>query len=294
MPPDPDSDQDAFLAERPRLTGLAYRMLGSLAEAEDAVQEVFLRWRNGRPDDLREAAAWLTTVTTRVCLDQLRSARVRRESYVGPWLPEPVDMAAIDPFETAARREDLSLALLLALESLSPSERAAFLLHDVFDYGFAEVARTLETSEANCRQLASRARRKLRAERPMPQAPADELDRLYDRFEAACLSRDPQALLDLLEPDAVLLADGGGKVTAALNPIRGAERVMRFVIGIAGKAPPGMRICRQVLNGAPALTAYIEDVLLMSFHFDVVGGRIHRILAVRNPDKLRHVPRPQT
>lgn len=297
MPPDSVSDEDAFLAERPRLTGLAYRMLGSLAEAEDAVQEVFLRWRAGRPAELREAAAWLTTVTTRVCLDHLRSARVRRESYVGPWLPEPVDAAAIDPagdpFETAARRQDLSLALLLALEALSPAERAAFLLHDVFDYGFAEIAGTLETTEANCRQLASRARRKLRAERPMPQAPLEQLDRLYDRFEAACSSRDPRALLELLEPDAELLSDGGGKVAAALNPIRGADRVVRFMMGIAGKAPPGAQAFRQVLNGAPALTVYVDGALFVSFHLDAAaGGRIRRILAVSNPDKLRHVPRP--
>lgn len=292
MPPEAASAEDAFLAERPRLTGLAYRMLGSMAEAEDAVQEVFLRWRSRRPDDLREAAAWLTTVTVRLCLDQLRSARVRRETYIGPWLPEPIDAEAIDPLDAAVRRQDLSLALLLALEALSPAERAAFLLHDVFDYGFAEVARTLEITEANSRQLASRARRKLRGERPMPQAPADELNRLYDRFEAACQSRDPQALLDVLEPDAVLLSDGGGKVAAALNPIRGADRIARFLIGIAGKAPAGTRICRQVLNGGPALTVYVDDALYVTFHLDVVGDRISRVLAVSNPDKLRHVPAP--
>lgn len=292
MPPDADGAEAAFLAERPRLTGLAYRMLGSMAEAEDAVQEVFLRWRKSRPDELREAAAWLTTVTVRLCLDELRSARVRRETYVGPWLPEPIDAESIDPHDAAVRRQDLSLALLLALEALSPSERAAFLLHDVFDYGFADVARTLETSEAASRQLASRARRKLRAERPMPQAPADELDRLYDRFEAACESRDPRALLDILDPDAVLLSDGGGKVAAALNPIHGADRIVRFLIGIAGKAPPDMRVCRQVLNGAPALTIYAGYALFASFHLDVAAGRIHRILAIRNPDKLRHVPAP--
>ena len=293
MQPEATSAEDLFMAERPRLVGIAYRMLGSMAEAEDVTQDVFLRWRERRPEDLREAAAWLTTVTVRLCLDQLRSARARRESYVGPWLPEPVDALAIDPFDSLAEREDLSLALLLALEALSPRERAAFLLHDVFDYSFAEVAGTLTTSVANCRQLASRARRKLRAERPGPRASRAELDRLYDRFEAACATADVDALLALLDDDAELLSDGGGKVLAALNPIHGATNVARFLTGIAGKAPPDILICRLELNGGPATVVYVDGEPYVSIHLDADGSRIRRILAVRNPDKLRRVPPPR-
>jgi len=282
MPP----DDEAFAAERPRLLGVAYRMLGSMAEAEDVVQECFLRWYRGRPDDLRDAAAWLTTVTVRLCLDQLRAAKVRRDAYVGPWLPEPLPTGEDDPFAALAQREDLSLALLLALEALSPRERAAFLLHDVFDYGFADIAASLDTSTENCRQLASRARRKVRAERPSPSASRAEIDRLSDAFMAACVAQDMDALLALLTEDAVAVSDGGGKVLAALRPINGADKVARFFMGIAGKAPDGMRIDRVDLNGGPAMVAHQDGETLVTLHFEVSDGRIHRILAVRNPDKL--------
>jgi len=283
-------------AERPRLLGVAYRMLDSLSEAEDVVQEACLRWHDKRPDDLREAGAWLTTVTVRLALDQLRSARTRREQYVGPWLPDPLPTDDPDPFDEAARREDLSLALLLALEALGPMERAAFLLHDVFEYPFADIADTLETSPANCRQLASRARRKLKAERPALQASRAELDRLFDTFAAACAARDLDGLLQVLSDDAVLLSDGGGKALAALNPLFGADAVARFLIGIAGKAPAGLVVRRQEINDAPAMVGFVDDEAIFTMSIDVAvdgdGGRIRRVLAVRNPDKLAHLTPP--
>jgi len=285
MPP-----EDLFAAERPRLLGLAYRMLGSLSEAEDVVQDAYVRWHDRRPADLREAPAWLTTVTVRLALDQLRSARVRRERYVGPWLPEPLPTDEASPFDAAARREDLSLALLLALEALGPLERAAFLLHDVFDYPFAEIAATLESSPQNCRQLASRARRKLKAERPALQASRAELDRLFDLFAAACAARDLDGLMQVLHDEAVLLSDGGGKALAALNPIVGANAVARFMTGIIGKAPPSLVVRREEINDAPALVGYVDGEAVVCMSLDVADGRIRRILAVRNPDKLAHLP----
>lgn len=286
-------DDDSFAAERPRLMGLAYRMLGSVGEAEDVVQDCFLRWHRDRPDDLREAAAWLTTVTVRLCLDQLRAAKVRRDAYVGPWLPEPLATADDDPFATAAQREDLSLALLLALEALSPRERAVFLLHDVFDYDFAAIAAALETREDNCRQLASRARRKLKAERPALSASRAETERLLKAFTAACLARDIDSLKRLLAEDVVLLSDGGGKAPAALNPIHGADHVARFFASVAGKTPADLQFAVRELNGAPALVADIAGVPQVTIHLDVADGVIVRVMAVRNPDKLARLALPR-
>src|SRR5688500_4581152 len=234
----------SFEPHRRRLLGLAYRMLGSMAEAEDAVQEAYLRWHDTDRANIAEPRAFLITTTTRICLDVLKSARVRREEYVGPWLPDPVtDTAALAPDTQTEMAEDLSVALLLALDRLSPLERAAFLLHDVFDYSFTQVAAMLDRNEGACRQLASRARARVREARPspaqpvrrgepstIPQQPASRsVDpkhaELVSAFIAASRSGDLATLTRLLASDARIVTDGGGKVSAALNVIEGAERV---------------------------------------------------------------------
>ena len=238
----------SFEPHRRRLLGLAYRMLGSLAEAEDAVQDAYLRWHAVDRDQVTDPRAFLTTATTRICLDVLRSARARREEYVGPWLPEPVvDTKALAPDAQTELAEDLSIALLLALDRLSPLERAAFLLHDVFDCSFSEVARALDRSEAACRQLASRARTHVREARPRDESVArDRADdattkheELVSAFVDAARSGDLDALMSMLAEDARLVADGGGKVQAALNVIDGADRIARFIIGVSDEGVVG-------------------------------------------------------
>src|SRR5262245_5811886 len=240
-----NSNPDAsFEPYRRRLVGLAYRMLGSMADAEDAVQETYLRWHQVDRDNVSDPKAFLMTTTTRVCLDMLNSARARREAYVGPWLPEPVlDTAALAPDTRTELAEDLSIALLLTLERLSPLERAAFLLHDVFDFSFNEVATALERSEAACRQLAARAREHVREVRPrgiaVPPARSGEIDakhaQLMSAFLAATRTGDLDALTQLLASDVRVMTDGGGKVPAALEVLDGADRAARFLVGVARK-----------------------------------------------------------
>src|SRR5688572_25301304 len=234
----------SFEPHRRRLLGLAYRMLGSMAEAEDAVQEAYLRWHDADRASVADPRAFLMTTTARICLDVLKSARVRREEYVGPWLPDPVtDTAALAPDAQTELAEDLSVALLLALDRLSPLERAAFLLHDVFDYSFTQVADTLGRNEAACRQLASRARTHVREARPRGAIPAAAGSRSVDAkhaelvsaFIRASRSGDVETLTRLLASDAQIVTDGGGKATAALNIIDGAERVAAFLAGAVRK-----------------------------------------------------------
>ena len=281
-----------FEAHRRHLMGLAYRMLGSLAEAEDAVQEAYLRWHATDRDAVENTRAYLSRVVTRLCLDQLKSARVRRESYVGPWLPEPViDEAALAAESASDYAHDLSVALMLALERLSPLERAAFLLHDVFEVDFAEVARTLGRGEAACRQLATRAREHVRRARPRFAVSPGEGERLALAFRAAAVSGDAAALAKLLAADAVLYSDGGGKRQAALNPIRGSDKIIRFFAGIARKAPTvgQWQIRSTLVNGAPGLTLREPDGAKQTIAFDIEGDRIAAIYIVLNPEKLRHI-----
>src|SRR5262245_33893882 len=235
----------SFEPYRRRLLGLAYRMLGSMADAEDAVQETYLRWHTTDRGGVSDPRAFLMTTTTRICLDTLTSARARREEYVGPWLPEPVlDTAALAPDSRTELAEDLSIALLLTLDRLSPLERAAFLLHDVFDFSFGEVASALDRSEAACRKLAARARANVRASRPrgVTARPASSgIDakhaQLLSAFTAATQSGDVNALMQLLASDARVVTDGGGKVRAALNVIEGADRVAQFLVDVTRKRP---------------------------------------------------------
>ncbi len=277
----------AFEAQRPRLVGIAYRMLGSLSEAEDMVQETYLRWHRAELAEPAAAPAWLTTTLTRLCIDHLRSARVRRESYVGPWLPEPL---LVDDSEQAVARletaEALSMALLMVLETLNPRERAAFLLHDVFDYGHDEIAGVLETSATNSRQIVKRARDRVHAGRPRFEVSDAERVRLRDQFMAACEQADLNGLLALFTDDIAITSDGGGKAKAALNVVRGADKVARFLLGLMKKAPPGTTWTRARINTEPGMLVHIDGVLFASFAFDMADGRIQGIAAVLNPDKL--------
>lgn len=280
----------SFQAERRRLTGLAYRMLGSVAEAEDALQDAWLRWQAVEDGRVENPAGFLTQVVTRLCLDRLKAAKARRETYVGPWLPEPVveDYAAESPGELAA---DLSVALLLALERLSPLERAAFLLHDVFDLDYPEVARALERSEAACRQLAARARANVQKERPRFPVPRDRGEAIAAAFQAALRSGDPAALKSLLAEEAVLVADGGGQRRAALNPILGADRIARFFAGIKAKGAFDAVVAAwpATINGLPGLVSREADGTLQTMAFESDGARIVAIYVVRNPEKMRGV-----
>ena len=254
------------------------------------MQDAWLRWSAAERGGVENAEAYLVTVVTRLCLDRLKSARAAREIYVGPWLPEPVaDAEALSPQAATELADDLSFALLLALERLSPLERAAFLLHDVFDAPFAEVAATLERSEAAVRQLAARARKAVREERPGHAVSEEAHERLLGAFVAALAQHDADALKALLREDAVVLSDGGGVKAAALNPIRGADRAVRYFLGLLRKheARGGRFAAAPVrFNGAPGLVIYLDDVLDQALTIESDGERIAAIYLVRNPEKL--------
>jgi RNA polymerase sigma-70 factor, ECF subfamily len=282
-------DGDPLAPHRGRLLGLAYRMLGSRSDAEDVVQDAYLRFAGAQ--DVRNTEAFLVTIVTRLCLDRLKSAKAQREVYVGPWLPEPVfDADALSAEAATELADDLSFALLLALDRLSPLERAAFLLHDVFDRPFSEVARTLDRSEAACRQLAARARRGVRDERPVPQAPPEKHLQLLSAFGEAVSSGDISRLAGLLREDAIAISDGGGHRPAALNPIIGAEKIARLFISLAAKnADRELRVVPSIINGSVGALLYMDGEIDHSFSMAIDGDRIAAIYLVRNPDKLRHV-----
>jgi len=284
-------DGDPLAPYRGRLLGLAYRMLGSRSDAEDVVQDAYLRFAGAQ--DVHNPEAFLVTIVTRLCLDRLKSAKAQREVYVGPWLPEPVfDAEGLSAEAATELADDLSFALLLALDRLSPMERAAFLLHDVFDTPFSEVAAMLDRTEAACRQLASRARRAVRDERPAPTATPDSHARLLQAFSDAVASGNVRQLAELLREDAVAITDGGGRKFAARNPIIGADKVARFFIGLAGKtAGHDVRIEPAVINGAVGALLYLDGELDLTLSMAVDGEKIAAIYIVRNPDKLRHAPR---
>src|SRR5215218_9620398 len=289
----------SFEPFRRRLLGLAYRMLGSMADAEDAVQETYLRWHRADRANVADPRAFLMTTTSRICLDMLTSARARREEYVGPWLPEPVvDTAALAPDTRTELAEDLSIALLLTLDRLSPLERAAFLLHDVFDFSFSEIATALERSEAACRQLAARARSHVRATRPRGAtarlANSSEIDakhaQLLSAFAAATQSGDLNALTQLLASDVRVVTDGGGKVRAALNVIDGADRAARFLIGVTRKGwREDFRLRFATINGLPGIIVDGVDGPVQTAAFEIDGDVIRALYVVRNSDKLRHL-----
>jgi len=284
-----DGPLAAFEAQRPRLTRLAYRMLGSVAEAEDAVQDAWLRWRGAGTGEIAEPAAWLVRTTTRLCLDRLRADKARRAAYRGPWLPEPlIEELTEDPLE---RAEEVSVAFLLALERLSPLERAVFLLHDVFDADYGAIAETLGRSEAACRQLATRAREHVKDARPRYSVPQEEVARLAVAFMDAARRNDVAALAGVLAQDAVLISDGGGKKRAALRPMVGRDDVLALMGGLGWRRPwpesGAVRLAR--INGY--LGAIIEtDDGLTTLAFEPDGqGKLAAVYIVSNPEKLAGV-----
>ena len=278
-----------FEDHRQFLVGVAYRMLGSIAEAEDVVQESFLRWGTVDTATVEDPRAYLARVVTRLCLDRLKSARARREEYVGTWLPEPVVEEIVPTSNEVA--DEISVALLMTLDRLSPLERAAFLLHDVFDMDYEAIAEVLERSSAACRQLAARGREHVRDEQPRFERSRESEARLLAAFGNAMLSGELAPLATMLAEDAVLYSDGGGKRRAALNPIYGRDKIMRFFTGVLPKRGGatdalGARIAR--INGLPGFVVQDPEGI-ETWALETNGDRIVAIYAVRNPDKLRHV-----
>jgi RNA polymerase sigma-70 factor (ECF subfamily) len=284
-------DAAGFQEHRRALTGLAYRMLGSRAEAEDVVQDAYLRWHTADQASIQDPRRYLGTVVARLCLDRLKSAQARHEEYVGPWLPEPVVDEVFDETAAGDLAHDVSVALMLLLERLSPLERASFLLHDVFGLDFAEVARALGRSEAACRQLAVRARAHVEAGRPRFPASREQGHRLAAAFRAAIASGDTAALTRMLADDAVLYSDGGGKRAAALNPIRGADRIGRFFAGVLRKnsALASAATRPATVNGLPGFVIRELDGSIDTMAIEIHDTRIVAIYLTRNPEKLRHV-----
>jgi RNA polymerase sigma-70 factor (ECF subfamily) len=283
-------------AHRPVLQAIAYRMLGSMAEAEDAVQETFLRWHRQdqaqQVSEIREPKAWLITTLTRHCIDRLRAAKAQRENYIGMWLPEPVvEEPAVEPIDRLELAETLSMALLMMLERLTPDERAAFLLHEVFETDYPDVARILGKTEPACRQLVHRAKERVKAGKPRFTPSRAEQEKVMQGFRQAVASGDVAGLAALFSPEATLYSDGGGKATATINPIYGAEKIARFFIGVRDKQPEGHRIEPRIVNGSLGYVVYVGQKVLQASHFAFDGDRITEVHIVRNPDKLRHLMR---
>jgi RNA polymerase sigma-70 factor, ECF subfamily len=289
-------DASAFEALRPYLFSVAYRMLGSASEAEDVVQDAWLRTRSA-PEDVQSPKAWLSTVVTRLCLDRLKSGRATREQYVGPWLPEPVPTVALAAQEeTALRHESVQIAFLVLLETLTPAERAAFLLREVFDYGYAEVAEVVGTSEAACRQLVHRAKERIARRRPVFRASRERQQEIVDRFLAATSRGDLDALQAFLARDVTFVSDGGGRVPSAMRPVVGPVRVARLFAGLAGKAADDLasrarRVETSHVNGEPAMLVFEGPRLESVFVFTIEDDRIAGIRVARNPDKLAWMAR---
>jgi RNA polymerase sigma-70 factor (ECF subfamily) len=285
---------ESFERHRRYLTGFAYRMLGSLAEAQDIVQEAYLRWHRASHDEIADARAFLSRIVARLCLDQLKSARTRHEQYVGSWLPEPIlDDAALATDCANDFAQDLSVALMLTLERLSPLERASFLLHDVFDLSFDEVALTLRRSPASCRQLATRARSRVRAARPRFRPAPQECERLVAAFGVAAQRGDPSALAELLTEDVTFYSDADGKTPAARRPISGRVNVIRLIQGLARKGASEISAVRFApINGLPGLILERGATEVLTLAFDFSAGRIANLYLMLNPDKLRHIPPP--
>jgi RNA polymerase sigma-70 factor (ECF subfamily) len=283
------------MAERGALTNLAYRVLGSLTEAEDAVQDAYVRWFALTADEraaITSPGAWLNTVTSRICFDTLRSSRVRRERYVGHWLPEPLPdpteradgRASLDPADHITLDESVDMAFLVLLDAMTPAERVSFLLHDVFGYPFAEIASIVGRTPAACRQLASSARGRVRQTRPVG-SPAAERAAVVRRFKVAWRSADVSALVELLDPSVVAVADGGGNSSAALRPIEGSDRVARFFAGLSERMS-SLTVLERTVNGQPGLVTTLEGKPMGVASFEIVGGRIRRIWVVTNHEKL--------
>lgn len=286
------SAAETFAQHRAMLFGIAYRMLGSVMDAEDVVQEAYLRWERADRDAVESPRAFLGTVVTRLSIDALREAKRRREVYVGEWLPEPL-VTARDPRESAELADSLSTAFLVMLESLSPPERAAFLLREVFGYDYGQLADILETTDVNCRQMVSRAKSRLESREHRFEPSREDQERLLAHFVQATASGDYAALVGVLAEDAAVYSDHGGKAPAAQRTILGADKVARFFIGVQRRFPPADPSMRVVsLNGRPGAIMYSGNVPHSAFSFDCEAGKIAHIYVVRNPEKLRHLSVP--
>ncbi len=287
------SEASEFEDYRGYLFAIAYRMLGSVMEAEDAVQEAYLRYQAADQDQIQSARAFLSTIVTRLCLDQLKSARMKREQYYGEWLPEPLltaDNPFISPSGKVQEMESISMAFLVLLEKLSPAERAVFLLREVFDYDYSDIAGIVEKNEATCRKLFSRAKQHLQDNRPRFEPTQESHQQILMKFMAACQVGDLQGLTELLAEDVTSWTDGGGKIAAALHPIYGADKVARFIIGLFKQSPPGITLRVTQINGQPGIIVYMPDgeiAVVAVLH--ITDNHINGIRYVRNPEKLAHL-----
>jgi len=297
---EPDPGLSAVMSERRSLINLAYRLLGSMAEAEDVVQETYARWYTmsaQQQEVIESPGAWLTTVASRICLNLLGSARARRETYVGEWIPEPLPDATewitgrsggttVDPADRVTLDESITMAFLVVLESMTPAERVAFVLHDVFRYSFADVGEIVGRTPAACRQLASSARRRIRAVQAPATPTARQADIVRD-FKQAWEAKDINALIGLLDPSAIAIADGGGLALTFRQPIHGSQQIARAWVELANRATSTMTILQRTVNGQPGLVAQQDGVTVTVFAFDVADDRIKHIWVIRNPEKLR-------
>ena len=276
-----------FERHRPRLFGIAYRMLGSRTDAEDVLQDAYLRWHRGASEEVRSSEAWLVTTVTRLCIDRLRTARAEREHYIGPWLPEPLIGDAAPAADARAElSSSLSIAFLVVLEQLASDERAAFLLHEVFDTDYAEIAEILGKSEAACRQIVSRARKRVRGQKPRAQVSDAARRSVLERFANAIQTQDKGALLELVADKASWTSDGGGQAKAALKVIRGRERVVRFAVAVLGRLADRVTFEMIAVNGEPALAICAGGKLFSIITVRTDGLRILDVYTVLNPDKL--------
>ena len=292
--PDPSASicLATFDQYRSLLFSIAYRMIGSVADAEDMLQETFIRWQQSADDKIESPRAFLVTIISRLCINHLQSARVRREEYVGEWLPEPiVTDPTSDPFAIIKVDESLSMAFLVLLERLAPIERAVFLLREVFEYEYSEIANIVGQSEANCRQILRRARQHVSAMRPRFEVPEPKRTDLLERFLTAVGTGEMTGLIDLLSKDVVLHSDGGGKGLAVPNEVRGADKVARGILGSLKRLVPATLVRKLVrINGAPGLVNYLDGKPHSVLTLDVQNGRIQNIYIVTNPEKLSHIP----
>jgi RNA polymerase sigma-70 factor (ECF subfamily) len=281
---------EAFEEHRPLLFSIAYRMLGTIMEAEDILQEAFLRCQGRLVEEVDSPRAYLSSVVTRLCIDHLRSAQVQREEYIGPWLPEPlVTDSSATPQGALALSESLSMAFLVLLESLNPVERAVFLLHEVFDYDYATIAEMVGKSEANCRQMVSRARRHIAERRPRFDVSPSQQSRVVKKFMHTLNTGDVEGLIAVLDEDVTWWSDGGGMIGVAKKPIQGAEKVARFALNLLRMAPENT-VARPVeINGGPGFIVYVDGKPFNTLSFDILEDRIVGIRAVVNPDKLRTI-----
>ncbi|MDB9524826.1 RNA polymerase sigma-70 factor [Oscillatoria sp. CS-180] len=282
---------EEFNQYRSLLFAIAYRMLGSIVDAEDMVQETFLRWQQTSKQTVKSTKAYLTTIVTRLCIDQLRSARVQREQYVGPWLPEPIVAdPASDPYATAELADSLTIAFLVLLERLSPLERAVFLLREAFGYDYNEISEMVEKTAANCRQIARRARQHLADQQPRFQASLQEQEQLTRKFMQACQQGDLQGLLDLLAKDITLWSDGGGQVVACLKPLHGAAKVAGFLRAIwrrGQKLGLGYEVALAQVNGQPGIIYTLDGTVASVVALEITDNRIQSLYFMRNPNKLK-------